>query len=317
MGRQPVANPNFWYRLTDMAPPYNVHVHVQFDGRQFKAVRGVHKGREVWAEVVRGGGLRSVSLPVGGGVLWQPLSPDKWRLPLPEPIVASTVTGMTRTTQTFTAVDAALAGAEMEADRDALRAGGEVEIDDPMRRWWADLSLIRYEPKGEVTRRMAEGRVLRALADCGAGQEIAPVGGRADDALAALSDAAKRALAGDDATHWLVKFKPLASDNSDFLEAMRWWTALNPPELWAARRKPWTFSRSQRALFWRAIDQPLTWSEIGFRFKLSARRAQQVYEGAIDKCHRVANGKSPVPHRNPVDHIAALQERNREARRST
>lgn len=307
---------SLWYRLADMAPPYNVHVHVQFEGRQIKAVRGVHKGRDVWAEVMRGGGLRTVVLPVAASVVWQPLSPEKWRLPLPEPIVGSIVTGMTRTTQSFTAVDAALAAEEMEADRDAIRAGGEIETDDPMRRWWADLSAIRYEPKGEVSRRMVEGRVMRALADCGAGQAPVAGGVAATDALAALSDAARRALAADDGSHWLVRFKPLVSDNSDFLEAMRWWTALNPPELWAAKRKPWTFSRAQRALFWRAIDEPLTWSEIGFRFKLSARRAQQVYETALDKCHRVANGRPPDRHRNPVDHIAALRERNREARRS-
>lgn len=305
-----------WYRLADMAPPYNVHVNLQFDGRQFKAVRGVHKGRDVWAEVMRGGALRSVALPVGAAVVWQPLHPEKWRLPLPEPIIGSTVTGMTRTTQSFGAVEAALAAEEMEADREALRAGGEIETDDPMRRWWTDLSNIRYEPKGAVTRRMAEGRVMRALADCGAGHGLSLSNMTPSDVLASLSEAAMRALAGADGTHWLVRFKPLSSDTSDFLEAMGWWTALNPPELWAAKRRPWSYSRAQRALFWRAIDQPLTWSEIGYRFRLSGRRAQQIYEEAVDKCHRVANGLSPVPRRNPVDHIAALRERNREARRA-
>lgn len=311
-----MADRNHWYRLIDMAPPYNVHVRLQFWGRMFKAVRGVHKGLDVWAEVMAGGGMRSISIPAAGSVIWQPLAPEKWRLALPEPIAASVVTGMTRTTQSFTAVDAALAGAEMEADRDALRSGADIDVDDPMRKWWADLSNIRYEPKGEVSRRMAEGRVMRALADCGAGDGVAVGGVAAADALARMSDAAKRALADDDGSHWLVRFKPLQSDNGDFLEAMGWWTALNPPELWTALRKPWTYSRAQRALFWRAIDKPLSWSDIGFRFKCSGRRAQQVYEQAIDKCHRVANGKSPVRHRNPVDHIAALRERNREARRS-
>ena len=51
-----------------------------------------------------------------------------------------------------------------------------------------------------------------------------------------------------------VPFAPTPRDLSDYLTAMRWFVALNPPEMWHRRREPLELNQSQRLLVWRAAN---------------------------------------------------------------
>jgi hypothetical protein len=64
--------------------------------------------------------------------------------------------------------DAATAAAEMEADRQRARDQRDPRDrsdEDGLPWWWSPAEIV-YQPSGHVTRRMAEGRVMRAVAWC-------------------------------------------------------------------------------------------------------------------------------------------------------
>ncbi len=79
-----------WYAISDMPPPYTIHVWVLWEGRRFRAVRGRHlkTGADVWAAVRDGGQLQIINRigTTGAPRLWQPLHPDKWAGLLPVPV---------------------------------------------------------------------------------------------------------------------------------------------------------------------------------------------------------------------------------------
>jgi hypothetical protein len=317
-----VASPDWWYRYADLPPPYNVHVRLQWLGRVVKGARGLHDGREVWTEISRGGGYASIR-PDRDTLLWQPLVPDKWQLALPEP-VAPSVGGMHGTTYAMSAVDDAVVPGEFVAPSNSWRD------DDPHDRWWRGAGFdLRYEATGSVTRKMCEGRVMRALAHCGYGDNaLAPrlffaAAAAAEAGLAAAEAAALRVVADLESMGQGIvareRFEPLPRDVEDFPTAMGWVLGLNPNA-----SVPYRWNWRQIVLWYRARDEALDWSQIGIGLiGVSAflkggkppkpTKCRALYDEAINGCHAIANDASTVG--KGVDRMAALRERNREARR--
>lgn len=305
-----------WYRLADQRPPYRVQVRVAWAARSFIAIRGRHPktGHDVWAGW---SGVQHYQLDLPGEPeLWQPLHPEKWLLPLPAPVPVS---GMRMVSERlrFGAVEEATSAdlaAEMERDRQDARRGRLVDDETPViaSQWWRDISQIAYHPAGDVSQRHAEGRVMRALAWAGVGGGLTLASRTVGQVLAGLAEAA--AMGADDRDRG-VRFTPLPADHDDFLIAMSWFTALNPPERRTDPR-PWSLTREQRILAMRARSVPLSFGDIGHAFGWKGhQRAQQVYGAALDKVWRAANGRR-VFKASSVDQIAALQERNRAYRRA-
>jgi alkylated DNA nucleotide flippase Atl1 len=252
-------------------------------------------------------------------ICWQPLN-ERWIWPggiEPVPLAPHLIPRIVGVRYlSKEAEDAELAESSREIEAERRFAQGRKDEPAPVDTslpWWRDITVIRHARSGEITERDAEGRVMRALAHSG---ELRPtLRSRTTAALlAALSDAAEQADAAYAAEIGLTKFTPLPKDHEDFLTAMAWFAALNPPEHRPANAKPWGLSREQRVLYWRSRNRRLTWNEIGFELNpsrpLSVARARQLYESGIHSCWRVANGRG----RPTVDHMAVLRERNRQHR---
>lgn len=299
-----------WFRTADMLPPLTVRVRVVWAGRMFTAVRGRHRNLDAWAEIDPSN--RSVPVLLDGVPdLWQPLHPELWKLALPDPVVAAHAGVMFASRTRFQAVDDAEAAdlaREMEYNRGAIREDVSGPVDP---RWWWVASEIKYEPRGQVSLKMAEGRLMRAVACCGAGQGLTLV---RIDVAKVLADLA-RALEDDEARAQeadLVRFRPMPGDHADFLEAMGWFAALNPPDARSKRWEPWSLSKSQRVLHLRTLPTPLSYAEIGHELGWKGhQRAQTVYRESIDRAWRVANGLVKTR-----DYVAELREINRMKRRA-
>jgi hypothetical protein len=314
-----------WYRWEDMPPPYTVMTRWQWAGRIFVGIRSKHpkSGREIFtdARTSERVDLSRQKYDEDGSPywvdlvpeLWQPLKPELWRAPLPAPVVLSTAGILATEQQSFNAAEAAR---EMEADRHHANSVSR-ETPDDAKRWWRDISNIKYEPAGDVTLKMVEGRVMRALAFCGAGRGLTLTSVTACQVLAAAVEAHDKAVS-DSVEAIVNRLQPLPADHSDFETAMGWFVALNPPELWHKRRMAWALSKMQRVLLLRSFDVPLSYEAIGRECGWKGhQRATQVYAEAVDKCWRAANGMQVHKHLMVSDQIAALRERNRAAKRGT
>ena len=320
-----------WYKFADMPPPLTVKVRVLWSGREFIAARAFKDGHERWGEYRPGSDSpRPVQL-TDGPELWQPIKPGLWQLPLPEPVILSEVGRMVTERIRFQAVDDAEAAdlaREMERDRaDAQRgSGGTTQITKEFQcQWWRDATLINYrEIRPDITLKSAEGRLMRAVACCGAGRvskfRVSPIWLEIGAAAAAVL-AEKEAESSPDIVR---RFEPLRDDETDFLTAMGWFAALYPPEQrprWWARfdaDDERRLNRSQRIILWRARNVPLSFAEIGSELKFSGERAQQIFRQSIEDCWRMANGlpnRKGVPVR--IDHMAVVRERNRRTRRAS
>ena len=313
-----------WYRYSDLPPPYTVMTRWQMAGRIFVGIRKRgERGKDLFCDAVTG---QVVSIE-GYPELWQPLKPEAWSAPLPAPVVASSAGIMTTERMKFGAVEAA-SSAELarEMERDRAHANSSRKTDgfhgkpeQPEARWWRDISNIKYEPKGEVSQRMAEARVMRALAWCGAGKPMTVGGSPMTSLVREIGEEAARALAEIEQItppDVAPRFRPLPLDHKDFDVAMGWFVALNPPELWNSRRLPWGLSRLQRVILWRSLATPLSFAEIAHECRwMDYQRAQQAYADGIDKVWRAANGKRVHKQLKVRDQIAALRERNRASKR--
>ena len=321
MNRIENAPAELWYRLSDQFPPYNAVVWLQWQGRVMKGCRlfDKRKARDVWAEEAADG-TQKLDVRVGKDGLWRPQKPETWRLPLPDPVASSIVTGMTWIRQRMSAADAAALAEEMEAEREAARAEPDNPDADRWGRWWRKSGLeIKYEIPGSVSRRMAEGRIMRALADCGYGQSGNPWSGQLlDDLVLSVEDAdVLRRLADIPEVEVIPRFRPLPGDAQDFSTAMGWLVAINPQA-----GVPYKWSWSQRVLYYRASDEMLSWSQVGIALigirayergkpAVSPDACRTLYEEAIDAIVRVANGGTAWPGRFMPDRMAQLRERNR------
>lgn len=226
---------------------------------------------------------------------WQPLA-SAWTWPdghEPYPLPAHAVPRIIELgRQRYSEVEAA----------EAEQAGyADVPVDDDDMPWWRDATQIRYERPGEVTMRMAEGRMMRALAHCGA---LNPrlYAATTGTLLAALADHAN--VEARAAAAYLARFQPLPQDAGDFLTAMAWFAALNPPVSRGPRWRPWSLNRRQRVMHYRSMDRLISYADIGHEISSADRKrmgnpvswqfARQLYIEGIEAVHRIANRAHPA-----------------------
>lgn len=246
---------------------------------------------------------------------WQPVG--VWPDPLPDPLpIVVRDWGEARMVSIGkVAFDATAAASEMEADRENARNGLHQEEQEDRRQlaWWRDASRIRYQPRGEISREMAEGRIMRAVSWCGAGHDLSRGGVAMSRFLAEIATMTlTEALAAqEELIERAVRFEPLRQDHDDFLTAMGWFVKLGKI-FTRGEQKAWSLHRPQEVLLWRSLTVPLSFADIGRQFGVSGQRARDIYEFTIDRVNRIANASAYV---DPV--ILRLQERNRAARRAS
>lgn len=311
---------NPWYPVTDVHPGPIVQVRAIVSSANGNAELIVCRGKahhgDKWAEWKAG---RSKPLPPGAVVtLWQPQAPEKWKAPLPDP-VAVVEPRMWSSTMAFTLVDEADSSElarEMERDReDAKRNGAPEEGSREPLQWWRDADAIRYEPAGQITPRMCEGRIMRAVAISGYGGELTLKYKSFSTVLAAICEKTPPPYAMSD---YVPRMNPLPADWNDFERAMGWFAALNPKPLPEAdARADWSFTRPQWCMIMRSYNIPLSFGEIGEMLPAKAKdkggavsgeAARRMYERAIRRACRIANG---VDRTNHAQQIEAIRDRNR------
>lgn len=300
-----------WYPVTDVHPGPIVQVRAIVSSANGNAELIVCRGKaphgDKWAEWKAG---RSKPLPPGAVVtLWQPQAPDKWKAPLPEP-VAAVEPRMWSSITAFTLVDEADTSElarEMERDReDAKRNGAPEEGSREPLQWWRDADAIRYEPAGQITPRMCEGRLMRAIATSGHGQELTIRYRSFGTVLAQMAKLQDEAYATSD---FVPRLQALPADGKDFETAMRWFVALNPAPLpGPTSRATWDFNKPQMCLIRRSFNIPISFAEIGAMMDISGEAARRMYERAIRRACRIANG---VDRTNHAQQIEAIRDRNR------
>lgn len=249
-----------WYPITQDHPPPLVRVRavVRFAARGVNAPAIVSRGRpphsSLWAQWIS----RSPR-QLGPSVIplaWQPQQPDKWQAPLPLPISESD-TPIPIMAPPFSC-KVALA-------------------------WWRDANEIVYEPPGKVSPRMAEGRVMRAVAVCGRG-----VGAGGPTHLRAISEALADMVCSvdrqQDGSDRVLRLDSGPADISDFSTAMGWFAALNPTP-----KAAWEFNRLQQALVLRSLPVPWSYGEMGDEWGLSGEAARKMYQQAIELVWQTAN----------------------------
>lgn len=336
-----------WYRPDAEAntPPLRARCRVVWGGRMFAAWRDTHPKtrRRCWA-VDLGDGIVDYWPPKqwprsyrGMGdepELFQPRHPESWPYPLPEPERASEAGRMYSTrgsgrgtgsarygAMAAQAAQSAAAVAEIESalgftldDLRRERAAEAAADEDRGRRWWKDSSLLTYSQPGEITRDEAEARILRAILTDGLrpwkqGERLR----RAWPQELIDWAEAQKTLAEDPRADTRERFVPSPDDISDSLVAMKWFAALDPPQL---RREAilTEFTRDQVLLILRALEPPYTWRQIG-RHELVGRvshtQARRFYRDALERIWRAANGFKVFDHVTVRDELAALRERNR------
>lgn len=331
--------PDLWYSLSDL-PQVRAHVRTRWMAHgvphEIEPMRFWNQRTKSWGWVRLTADGELEHLPPKGRskafwspepACWQPIDPATWVWPggkVPKPLAPHQVPrleGVTTKMQAVSDAEAAEMAREMEADRETARAQGDGHKRTFEVRWWVDSTNIRYEPAGEISPRMAEGRVLRALAWCGAGKGLTVKSTTVGSLLARMAEVASGEAAAAEAErdarlHNLPRFQPLPRDHEDFPVAMNWFGAINPPENWGPRREAWALNRVQRVMLMRTLTIPLSWEDIGAVMHFSGPRARQLYVRGMEMCHRVANGGAAYPGRKVVDQIAALKQRNREHRRA-
>lgn len=326
-----------WYAMADL-PEVRAIVRVWWmafgQPRQFDVVRTWRASSRSWGWSALDPETREfIALPPRGRdrqrwaiepVCWQPMDASIWVWPgeAPRALPPHHVPRLVGTDYLLREVDAAEmeeASRESERDRDDAGYRKPERAQETMRsRWWTDIGVIRYEPAGSVSPRMAEGRVLRALAWCGAGHGLTLRADTAVSVLARLAATAGGEMAEvDQRWHGLPRFQPLPLDHDDFLVAMGWFAQLNPPEAWGSARKAWGLNRVQRIMVLRASRMAPSFADIADLFDVSATRTRQLYMKGCDGCWRASNGMPARGDVVAVDHMRALRERNRTHRRAS
>jgi hypothetical protein len=298
-----------WYDPYDGLPPASVAVVVWWVTSRppFEAARVPHprSRRLTWLTHDHG---RPVFLPVYDApadprrpwagwhtlsgehpALWRPKNERAWTLPLPPPARVDDGTAregrMWSASQDYRAVDAAeaaLLSQEMEDDREHARRNPGVDAAQPVeRQWWRDPSAVVYATAGSVTRRDAEGRVMRALLAETAIRVERPGCATFAGILARLSATLPLApgeLAAMDLPPERVV--PTGRDHDDLLTALGWLAAVHETAM----------ERPRRAIRLRALDPPLGWREIGRRLGCSHEAARTAYATGVDAVWSAANG---------------------------
>ncbi|KAB2918505.1 MAG: hypothetical protein F9K29_08030 [Hyphomicrobiaceae bacterium] len=310
------------YPVTKEHPPLRVRVLVQWNNRLYKAARVYHPTSKklVWA-ATRGDGSTMYLPPrrkareglwAENPEWWRPEQPELWKAPLPAP---KPFNGVIKPEGVMV---------NIRAKPRRRRALVHLPRGPDLPWWWLidpDAPRLVYQPPGDVTRDMAEGRVMRALSASGAGawEGLPAVCG---SPVLRLTEEVEKFIRNEatrrqeqPASVWLQRLQLDNADRSDWLVAMSWFAALNPPELHSD--VPWQLNNTQVVLIWRAraAGGPLSWRAIARELGRTHVRCLQIYEAGIDRVHRAANGLPVFGHIAVADHMKALRERNRGFRR--
>ena len=292
-----------WYAMADL-PPGTVRVRVRWAGYEVRAARVVdQRGRHHWHEIRSDNSLVPL---IATPQAWQPEDAKRWRWPpgqsLPEPIPTEVEPRMAMIGGV--AFDAATAAEEMEADRAmaTVAAGqdrGEATIAAAAAQWWRDVTKVAYQPMGSVSPEMGEARILRHLIL----ERTLHLDLKRPRSNAAVLADMKRSLSdvyGEETGHdWVPPLVPQPQDWADFEVVMGWLAEVG------------TTKRELSVLRSRMQAPPITWVQIGDALEISPRRARAVYDAAIEDLIGAANR----PARRGPARMAALRERNREAKR--
>lgn len=278
---------DLWYPVTDQHPPwarFPLEVRVAWGARQFIAARILDdKGRVRWMEVRN---KRVIPLPRGAvPTHWQPQFPDRWTAPLPEPVLRSNEGIMWSSRQSFSAVEEA---EEQEPEQQMAEIGAQ---------WWRDASKIAYEPPGEVTYPMAEGRIMRALnVDRLTRMEHERRGTSNAGVIADMKGHVELETKQEANRQFRPPFEPSPRDRTDHPVALGWLLDMDWQDI-------------EFILRGRATEPPpWTWKEIGFylRPERSGEWARRRYAKLIEQAVEVANGKRT----RAMAELDALRERN-------
>ena len=309
-----------WYPITPTHPAPTVQVRgivpVGHHDAHLIVSRGMLPHHNKWAQWLKG---KAVPLPERvTPYLWQPQNANAWKAPLPPPAETSESGRMWSATMRFQAVEDAEASdlaREMEQDREMARNGVSYEQELKQRQeevWWRDASIIKYEPVGSITPKMAEGRLMRAVAFCDYGRGLSI---RISSFSEILSRMSKPTPSQEYATSdYIPPLRSFPQDVQDFPIAMGWFTALNPPQEGKTWHTAWEFNPAQHCVRYRTSNPPLSFAEIGSdtRIKMSAEGARQLYLRTMKTITKFANGVIVSP---ALAHLEALRERNLAAKR--
>lgn len=291
------------YRTEDMPPPYNVRVWLAWpgwlgEGARVMGADGPGTSGERWLtwqdgrpQILPPASARDAKGKVRAGherpVLWAPLYPEKWRAALPEPVKAITEGRMWSAHQSF---DAVAAAEEMEADRIQARGtdSRSEQAEARNRQWWRDAALITYSQPGSITRKEAEGRVMRAIAGdpfarwgdgTGFDAPWLPIWGMTLEEIQAEAERDTTVL-----RDVVMTFNLLPQDHRDYVTAMGWFAS-------TLRRR----ARSE-GLVWghpilllAADDRAFSWREMGDKLRVSRQAAAEQYRAAIEDIWIIAN----------------------------
>lgn len=289
--------------MSDMPDYGTVKVRLRWSGYQVVAVSQPDKrGVRRWHEI------RDVRqlVPLPADVVpeaWQPEDGNRWQWPngrKPDPLRATVAPQLSqRATVAFaevTAAEAAEMAAEMEEWRRAPVARGE-RIDRGLP-WWRDVTRIRYEATGAVSREHGEARILRALIlEWSIPLDLKPYRTNAA-ALAALKLTLADVLADRPDEDWMPPLKPMPEDWRDFEVVLGWFAEVMPSR------------RELHVLRGRMATPPKGWTLIGAECRRSAEWARTTYNTTLDVLIEAAN-RAP---RRRLRRLKELQERNRRAK---
>lgn len=191
----------------------------------------------------------------------------------------------------------------------------DAPIEKHARHWWFDPMQIVYETAPKISRRMVEGRVMRAwrcilLTKLDARDRVVDTSNAAVIAkmihMAKSSGEIMAELVADiesgRKTFRIDTFEKGPKDSdTEILLAGSWLAALDPTPDMRQQRDGLPFSIHQKVVMWRARDEPRSWPDIAF--ELSQGRdpvtrekktydksdARRLYTEAIDRLHAIAN----------------------------
>jgi len=281
-----------WYPISDTFPPLAripIEVRVHWEGREFIACRVKDQaGRTIWAEILKG---RPRPLPVGATPsAWQPQNPDKWQSPLPVPLLSPQSGIMWSEGQSFKSTQLA-----EDMERDHVRSNRDYPRKEHKDQWWRIGSDIRYEPVGQITFKMCEARLLRALCYERFIKLDHQRTGKTNAAVIADHKGWHEPIEGDATHDYKPHFEPTPRDASDYSEAMRWLDG----------------DQNIDVLRSRTLDPQKTWTEIGNNFHMSREWARLAYVQTIENARSIANGAKT----KASDAIVMVQDGNRAHKR--
>ncbi len=318
------------YDIRDL-PMIKCHIGVAWNGYELECAFVPDKNSKsggIFIERTRSGELRD--LPPKRNAhewgqypdYWWPIDPDNWPRELPQPLPERSARRRYSATNGFNTVIEVTAeqlAREIEEGREIARAQANKPSKEPREgmQWWRDPHRVTYSKTGNISIEEVEARVSRAILYDGVHPNMRPAEFGADSVLAATA-ATTVSSEHEDPSSWHVRFTPSQKDHDDYLIAMAWFAALNPPELRPRRRagEQVMLNISQKVIVWRALNPPLSWRQLGSELheetgKSSDHYARQRFGQALQQLCAAANGRRVHQHVSVKDQLSAVRESNR------